>query len=277
MQPSLYCNLNGKILLRQNSFLSSADDDFRLRYGVYETCLLRDGRIELELHHWERLLAGLKQLGFIVLPEYTQAFFREQLLLTAGANARMTLCRLRLQFFSDSSTPPFYPQYLVESFDIATAVTQWLPGGIKAAVLDNFTKRIDKTSNYKISHNQHFLAARTAMAEYEADDVLLLNEAGNIIESGIGNIFWIKNEKVFTPPLSEGCVSGTMRRFFINRLLSHPVFFKEQPMSRDDLQTADEVFITNAIRKMRWIKQVENHHYGSTFSKMLYDLVYTTL
>jgi branched-chain amino acid aminotransferase len=95
------------------------------------------------------------------------------------------------------------------------------------------------------------------------NDVILLNAFGRICESAIANIFIIKNNKIYTPPLSEGCVAGTMRRWMLEKFSLEKYSVVEKKLSVDSMLDADEVFLTNSIHAVRWVQKF----HGKTYSK----------
>lgn len=248
---------------------SSADDSFRLRYGLYESYLFQNGQLEFANLHWERLLHGIQVLGFAVPDDFSETYFTKQIVDLASVNKLSHLARFRLQIFTDDKNCPYAPQYIIECSAIQPAMTEWIENGIKVAVLEHFRKEISVVSNCKISHNKHFIPARKAMGDNQLDDILLLNEKGNVIESAIANLFWVKDGKVFTPPLSEGCLAGTFRLVIIDLIKELSLPFEEKMMILEDLKTADEVFLTNGIRKIRWVREIDGYFYGNAFANML--------
>ena len=101
--------------------------------------------------------------------------------------------------------------------------------------------------------------------EKKWNDALVLNSQGNIIESSISNIFWIKDKTVYTPPISEGCIAGIRRANWISTLKEKGIPIIEMPLSKEMLLEADEVFLTNSIRKIRWVYAIENKIYENAF------------
>ena len=78
---------------------------------------------------------------------------------------------------------------------------------------------------------------------------LLLNDEKNVVEALHGNLFLRSGSTVITPPLSEGCLNGIMRKQLIRLLGKQSMYtLLEQPISPFDLQKADELFVTNVIR-----------------------------
>ncbi|WP_344828625.1 aminotransferase class IV [Rurimicrobium arvi] len=269
----MFSNWNGRITPAAAA-PSASVDAFRLRYGLYETYLCRNGSIEYASLHWQRMREGLKVLGFSVPAAFSENYLYDQMLATIAACGLADLCRIRVQIYTDSETAPFEPQWIIEVFPLAVSMTQWLSAGIRLAVLDDFVRDNDATANFKISHNRHFLPARAAVEAGVADDVLLRNAAGNLVESAIANLFWIKDGCVFTPPLSEGCLAGTIRKLIIDRLQEHGIPLSEQPATDMDLLYADEIFLSNGIRKIRWVREFNRRIYDSGFTRRLCDLLF---
>jgi branched-chain amino acid aminotransferase len=93
------------------------------------------------------------------------------------------------------------------------------------------------------------------------DDCFLVNDQGQIIETISSNIFIVKNGTISTPPISEGCVDGIMRKQILNLAQQHKILSFEQSITVNSLMNADEVFITNSIKGVEWIGQFKNKFY----------------
>lgn len=88
------------------------------------------------------------------------------------------------------------------------------------------------------------------------DEVVLLNERGEVSECTAANIFAVKNGKVTTPPLSSGCLEGVTRGVLMEIASEAGTSVAEQTMHLDDLYGADEVFITSTNRNVIGVKQI---------------------
>jgi branched-chain amino acid aminotransferase len=106
--------------------------------------------------------------------------------------------------------------------------------------------------------------------ERKLDDVFLLNAAGRICESAIANVFIIQNDRVFTPPLEEGCVAGVMRRFMLEHLPACGYAVEETPLTVASLLAADEVFLTNALHLLRPVGRCDNSQYSTRLGTELF-------
>lgn len=116
------------------------------------------------------------------------------------------------------------------------------------------------------------LAARQATAR-KVDNAIMLNTNNNPIETTLANIYCIKDDVIYTPPLSEGPIAGVMRRHVMQQLPEKGFSIVEQPFTRDFLKSADAVFTTNAVRRMKWVASIEDKQY--TIGKILdvYDSI----
>ena len=101
-----------------------------------------------------------------------------------------------------------------------------------------------------------------------------LNDAHNIADATIANIFWIKDGEIFTNPLSEGIVAGVMRQYIIDSLLQKGIIVAEHPINPDQILTADEIFTTNALYGIRWVASLGEKKFGMEKTGRLYhDLI----
>ena len=95
--------------------------------------------------------------------------------------------------------------------------------------------------------------------ENNYDDVLLMNNSRNIVETTSGNLFSVHDELILTPPLEDGCVDGVMRKV----LCANKQFnIQEKSLSYLDILNAQEIFITNVISGVKWVGQINNSSYG---------------
>jgi len=90
------------------------------------------------------------------------------------------------------------------------------------------------------------------------DNAILFNTDANVIECSNSNIFIVKEDIIYTPPVSDGCVSGTMRGWVLN---NETVI--EKSLSEKEILNADEIFITNAVSGIIPIKKVEETEFFS--------------
>jgi len=246
---------------------------FRYGYGLFETMLVRDGIIQLAAYHSERLFAGAKVLYFDMPKLMTAAYLTEEVLRTVKKNGLEKLCRVRLQLYGgnggilEQQNPK--PGYIIECYAIHEETTQLNEAGLVLGIADGIMKANDSLANFKTTNALVYAIAAQQAKAHKWNDALVHNNLGNIIESTMANIFWLKDGQLYTPPLSEGCVAGVMRRYIIERI---PV--TESMLDTDTLYVADEVFLTNTIRRIKWVSVIADKTYSNTLTRKLYSQLF---
>jgi branched-chain amino acid aminotransferase len=91
------------------------------------------------------------------------------------------------------------------------------------------------------------------------DEVVLLNERGEIAECTAANIFVVKNGKVYTPPLNSGCLEGVTRGILFEIAPEAGVAVLQQTLRPEDLFSADEVFISSTNRNLLGVGEIAGH------------------
>ncbi len=91
------------------------------------------------------------------------------------------------------------------------------------------------------------------------DEVVLLNERGEVTECTSANIFAVKDGKLFTPPLNSGCLEGVTRGILLEIAPEAGVSVVQQTMRPEDLYSADEVFITSTNRNVLSVGEIAGH------------------
>ena len=94
------------------------------------------------------------------------------------------------------------------------------------------------------------------------NEVVLLNERGEVSECTAANIFALKGDKVVTPPLSSGCLEGVTRGVLMEIASDAGTSVAEQTLRLEDLYSADEVFVTSTNRNVIGVKEIGGREVG---------------
>ena len=268
-----YINLNGKISIIANAIVPVDNGAFRYGYGLYETLYIENNVIRFKEYHWERLFNGLKQLYFEIPAFMTAEWLEEEIRQLVRKNQAEKMCRVRLQMFAGAgglySAENNQPGYIIECLTLDNEMIKFNENGLVVGLATELKKSMDGLSNLKSCNALIYAMGARQAREHKWNDALLCNTNGNIIESILANIFWIKDKVIYTPPLADGCVAGVMRRHVLETISG----IKEQSLSVDDLLHADEVFLTNAIKKIRWIGNMEDKYYENKEIKAIYNAI----
>jgi branched-chain amino acid aminotransferase len=95
------------------------------------------------------------------------------------------------------------------------------------------------------------------------DEALLLNERSEIAECTAANIFCARGGRVFTPPLSSGCLEGVTRGILLDIAPATGISVEEKTLRPEELYAADEVFITSTNRSLLGVSEVEGHKFAN--------------
>lgn len=96
---------------------------------------------------------------------------------------------------------------------------------------------------------------------------VILNSDGNVLETGIGNIFIIEGNKIITPPKDLPLLPGTYRERIVNLKSIGDFTISEEIISKERLIEADEIFFTNSLRGIVGVNKLEDKNYS--ISKIL--------
>ena len=119
-------------------------------------------------------------------------------------------------------------------------------------------KSIGSISNIKSINSLVSVLASIHANEKHYNNAILLNTVGHVIEATNANIFMVKNNRIFTPPINDGCVDGTMRKWVCNN-----ISITEKNIIKQEILDANEVFITNSTNGVIPIKSIEKTHFTS--------------
>jgi len=266
--------INGNILEKSKAGLSPDDHSYRYGDGLFETMKIANGNILLEKYHFERLFSGLETLKFKIPIHFTRQKISEQVKELCKKNKFEELARVRLSVSRGSGG--LYDcnnklSYLIETWPLAQNDKVLNDNGLVIDIFPDARKSTDAFSHLKSANYLPYVMAAIWAKENKLNDALILNQHDRICDSTIANIFWIKDNKIFTPPLSEGCVAGVMRKKTLEFATHDPYFFlSESILTEDILFQADEVFLTNAVTGIRWVKKCRSKVYKNTICSKLF-------
>lgn len=268
-----FINYCGRLLDEQEPVIRASDRSYRYGDGVFETIRIRKRKILFAKLHFERLMVSLQTIKINVPKLVTPELLENEIMDLCERNkieddARVRLSVSRGQGGLYDSNDNF--QYLVECSPLTGITGRLNENGLVIDIFPDARKSIDMFSNLKSANYLPYTMAAIYAKEKKLNDCLVLNVHDRICDATIANIFWVKEKTVFTPPLSEGCVAGVMRRYLMEKLASAGQSLKEEELGIGSLANADEVFLTNAMYGIRWVKQFRESVYDNKVSERLY-------
>lgn len=253
---------------------------FGLTEGIFETMRISNGRILFANHHFNRLFAGLAALRIKFPENFNADYLADNVLRLCISNGHEHAARAKLIVYNDDGTAPRpidgAPAFVIESWDLNNEYI-FNEEGLKIDIYPHATKQANDVSPYKTTTYFPYRYAIDYAREQELDDSLLMNTYKRVCDSSISNIFWIKDQLIYTPPLSEGCIDGAMRNHLLKKLPEAGFTAKEERLSIATLLSADEVFLTNVIRGIRPVKQFQKTNYSNKLTREIFNKVMAPL
>ena len=216
-------------------FLTRREQPFQL----LESILWNDGYSLLPLH-LERMESSATYFGF--------HFDREAILVALeDVGRRLTSgVRTKVRVLLERSGAVKVTHSLVEE---QAGMGKIMVSAIRVSSGDRFLRH--KTTCRQLYDQQYEQALRRGYEE-----VLFLNERGEVTEGAISNVFIEKEGRWFTPPVACGLLPGTYRR----HLLETKPAAAEKTLQLEDLASADAVYICNAVRGCRKVTVVPDNN-----------------
>lgn len=244
-------NFNGA--LQDSDFhMSFANRSFLYGDGIFETLKIANNKILFWEDHYFRLMASLRIVRMDIPMSFTMEYIEEQILVLVRAMNIHESARVRFTAYRNSEG--FYLpnnnsiSFVIQASKLDNLKYNYSPIQFEVDLYKDFIVPKQLLSTLKTTNKITNVTASIFAKENQLDTTLLLNENKNVIEAANGNLFMVTENKLITPPISEGCLNGIMRKQIIaiaKQMDSITVL--ESPISPFDLQKADELFITNCI------------------------------
>jgi branched-chain amino acid aminotransferase len=244
-------NFNGDILDSELQ-LTVSNRSFLYGDGVFETLKVVDNKILFFEDHYFRLLASMRIIRMQIPMLFTLEYLESQVLefvnhqnIQNSARVRLTVFRNEGGFYSPTDNSV---SFVIQAKALQNKLYFIADKSFEVDLYKDFVVTKQLLSTLKTNNKIIQITASIFAQENQLDSCLLINEDKNVIEATYGNLFMLMNNQLITPPISEGCLNGIMRKQIlklVNELDKVEVIEKE--ISPFDLQKADELFITNVI------------------------------
>jgi len=253
---------------------------FQYGDGLFETMHAYSCEIQFFDLHIQRLQNGMNDLS-INSNELTQKDnIHREINRLLQRNKHFKGTRVKLTIYRDSGGL-FKPLannagFLIETKSLENNFYRINEKGLYIDVFKEMKKPINSLSKYKTCSSLLNVMAGIYAKKNNIDDCLILNENEEIIEGYHSNLFLVKNNILYTPPISSGCVMGIMRQQILNIAHDAGLIINDNAIIYENtLFEADEIFLTNAIEGIRWVLAYKNRRYFNKISKLLCDMLNT--
>lgn len=253
--------INGKLVPDEQAVVSVHDRGLLYGDGLFETLRVCRGQaFQLDLH-LDRLSRGAEFLR-INIP-FSSRQLHEQVSTLIQAN-RAGEAVLRITLTRGVGSRGYSPRAakaptLVMTLHPAHALAAeqpvtWRLATASARVSESGMQEAHKTANKLLN-----ILARMDAESKGADEALMLNEKGEVLEAASANVFWIQRETIFTPPLSFGVLPGITRQTVLELCDELSLQAEISTIKIDDLYSVAAIFLTQSVQGIIEVRALDNH------------------
>ncbi len=257
-------NYNGTIVTKENVAIAYNNRAFAYGDALFETIKIENEAVVYGEDHYFRLMASMRMLRMEIPMEFTLEFFENEILKTVNAN---TGDENRVKFTVYRDAEGLYAplnndiSYVVEVKKVAIVVKETY----EVDLYKDFTINPNLLSTLKTNNKINNVLASIYAKENALDNCVLLNTTKNVVEFTNGNIFLVKGNVISTPPLSDGCIKGVMRKNIIEAIEKSTDYrIEEVSISPFAIQKADEVFLSNVMVGIQPITKYRKKNFESS-------------
>jgi branched-chain amino acid aminotransferase len=229
-------------------------------WGVFTTLKVSDGVPFAFERHWARISRDAATMR-VPLPGDPEGL-RQRLLELVEANKAYN-CTLRLVIVRNGGGMWAGPSTGCSGDVIAlTADSKDWGEGVRLGVVPHARHAACEFATTKILSWAMNLTWVERAQERGLDEVILLNEHGDVAECTSANIFVSNGGQVWTPPVSSGCLPGITREVLLSEIHVPGIQIAEKKLTPAELEAADEVFITSTTRNLLPVREIEGRKIG---------------
>jgi branched-chain amino acid aminotransferase len=270
-------NYNGSIQDTSN-FSIENNRGFLFGDAVFETIKVNGNKILFLEAHYLRLMASMRICRMEIPMNFTMEFMEEEILKLIVLQTNKVSNRIRFSVFRNAEG--FYNpalndvQYIITCSELASDTYAFSSTNYEVELFKDFHISKHLLATLKTNNKIINVVASIFAKENNFQNCLLINEDKNVVEATNGNVFMKIGNQVITPPTSDGCLNGIMRKQVI-AIISKMVDFDiiEKSISPFDLQKADELFISNTITGIQPITKYRKKEFTINFSKEIINKI----
>jgi branched-chain amino acid aminotransferase len=234
--------------------ISAGQVGFVNGWGVFSTIRVKDGVLFAWERHWARMERDAARLR---VPFPVDAKWLEQRLYrlidanrASDATLRVVIVRNRGGMFEGPSDRAF------ETVAFTAPLNDW-GESVKLGVVLHARHAASEFAGIKYLSWSENLARYERAHEQGFDEVVLFNERDEVAECTSANIFVVKGDQAFTPPLPSGCLPGVTRALLLEEIRLPGITVSEKVLTAADLESADEIFITSTTRDLMPVSSID--------------------
>jgi len=256
--------VNGRLVPRDRARVSALDHGFLYGHGAFETLRSYSGSFFCLEGHLDRLFHSLERLG-IALP-LSRGELAAALQRTLEANGlKEARVRVTISAGQGEAAPeplPSSPTVVITAQPFTPPPPQAYQSGYSALVFPFPVLSRSALSGVKSTNYIPLLLARRWAREGHAQDALLLNEKGFLVEASNANLFLVVEEGLVTPDEGSGPLPGIARAVVLELARGQGIPCRERAVRPEELAEAREAFITSSLLEVMPLTRVGGRPVG---------------
>ncbi len=256
---------NGSLVPEEEAKVSVFDRGFLYGDGLFETMRAYRGKVFRLEEHLQRLFHSA-QIISLPIPK-TLKELEEAVYATLKANKlkdaylRLTVSRGEGERGLDLPLSP-RPNIIIVAKPLPHYPKRWYEEGLRAVVVKERREKDSALSRIKSLNYLPNILAKLEAKEKGADEGIMLNRDGYLTEATVSNIFLISQGKLLTPSLKSGPLPGITRKTVIELAPALKLEVSEREIKLSELMEAEEAFLTNSLREVVPLTQVNGGPIG---------------
>jgi branched-chain amino acid aminotransferase len=231
-------------------------------WGVFSTLRVASGVLFAWERHWARLKRDAAAFH-VPLPDNPDTVRTKLLELIEANQAWDSTLRLVIVRNGGGMWADPHPPRSSDLIALTANSKDW-GDGVKLAYQSDARHAASPFAGTKILSWSMNLTWLESAQQRGFDEVILLNERGEVAECTSANIFAACGNQVWTPPLSSGCLPGITREVVLCEVRVPGIDIMEKALTPADLEAADEVFITSTTRDLLSVVEIEGRKLSCT-------------
>lgn len=268
-------NFNGLLVSSQEQLWSN-NRSFLYGDGVFETLKIVNQKVLFLEDHYFRLMASMRIVRMEIPMNFTMEYLETQILDTAIANQCSDSARVRITVYRNEGGY-YLPEtnqisFIIQATSLSITLYSYEVIPYEVDLYKDFYISKQLLSTIKTTNKIIHVTGSIFAKENGFQNCLLLNDEKNVVEALQGNIFMLIDGKLITPPITDGCLNGIMRKKIISLAKSiENIELVEASISPFDLQKAEELFITNVIKGIQSVSKYRKKEYNMTLAMQLIE------
>ncbi|WP_439882903.1 aminotransferase class IV [Pontibacter sp. MBLB2868] len=236
---------NNHFIPEQDFTLHPSNRAFQFNDGFFETVMVVDGALRFWQDHKDRMQEASETLRLELPAYFFSKAVEETLLALALKNNLQQHGRLKLKCWRAGAglyTPATNEIDWLATIQTANKVPD---SALQVGVCKRIKTIYSPFSHFKGPNSLVYVVASQEKLEFGFDDMLLLDQQDNVAELTSSNIFWLKDDVLYTSPLDTGCVNGIVRRNISRWCQASGVDLMEAHAPVETLLQADALYAAN--------------------------------